>query len=827
MNTKFQKIFAISLVAALFLPYSFVFATTYNYATGSQTNTGYNTATGSQSTTVGYNTATGGQVAATSNTATGAQTSTGYNTATGNQSSTGYNTATGAQTSTGYNTATGSQVATTYNTATGSQTNTGYNGATGSQVNTGYNTATGQVAYNPACSDGIDNDGDGKVDMNDPGCTSASDNSEYNVVYACSDGVDNDGDGKVDMNDPGCTSASDNSEYNVVYACADGVDNDGDGKIDYPADPGCYGATDNNEYNAPAVVYACSDGVDNDGDGKIDMNDPGCTSSSDNNEYNQVINNPPVWNQTSSQEITAGQTLNVTVSASDPEGDSLTYSSYNIPANSSFNASTRVFTFTPSTYQQGYFTVRLAVADAMHMPVLMSFYVLVRAGQSQNQNPVCSSIASRDINVNQTLNFTVPAYDPDGDSLYYTMSGSPANSNLNSTSGYFTFTPSTSQKGQTYYTNFSVSDSRGGSCNQSVTIRVLDNGIGSNQPPIWNQQGTRSVRQGEYLSFDVSAYDPDGDFLTYSSVQLPAGAVFDANQRRFNWTPTSSQLGYQNVKLRVSDNVNPAVDMTFYVQVLANGNNGGNNSAPYFIGNQSSYTVYAGSQLQFSINATDPDGDYLNYSSYSLPSGSSFNSYNRTFTWTPNSSQVGTHSARFTASDGVHTSAEFLVTIQVLQTGGGSYYPTYPTYPTYNNNPPYFTSTPNRVAGINQTYIYDANAYDPDGDYVTYSAVQIPVGAYMDYNSGLITWVPTFAQSGQSFQFSIRAMDSRGLSASQTFTVFAQGIVLGATTDYPYFPSTGGGFSDVNMLLIPLALIAFLSAIGMFFVRRLSLVSNR
>lgn len=54
----------------------------------------------------------------------------------------------------------------------------------------------------PECSDGIDNDGDGKIDFPaDPECKSADDDSE---APECSDGKDNDGDGKIDRDDPGC-----------------------------------------------------------------------------------------------------------------------------------------------------------------------------------------------------------------------------------------------------------------------------------------------------------------------------------------------------------------------------------------------------------------------------------------------------------------------------------------------------------------------------------------------------------------------------------------------------------------------------------------------
>ena len=73
----------------------------------------------------------------------------------------------------------------------------------------------------------------------------------------CENGVDDDGDGKVDWPaDPGCTDGADNDEYNSPpppprRQCSDGVDNDGDGKIDYPNDPGCTGTADNDEYNAP------------------------------------------------------------------------------------------------------------------------------------------------------------------------------------------------------------------------------------------------------------------------------------------------------------------------------------------------------------------------------------------------------------------------------------------------------------------------------------------------------------------------------------------------------------------------------------------------
>jgi hypothetical protein len=69
----------------------------------------------------------------------------------------------------------------------------------------------------PQCSDTQDNDGDGVIDAEDPGCHTdgdadnpdsydPNDNDETDGAGPpqCSDGVDNDGDGVADTNDPGC-----------------------------------------------------------------------------------------------------------------------------------------------------------------------------------------------------------------------------------------------------------------------------------------------------------------------------------------------------------------------------------------------------------------------------------------------------------------------------------------------------------------------------------------------------------------------------------------------------------------------------------------------
>jgi arylsulfatase A-like enzyme len=104
------------------------------------------------------------------------------------------------------------------------------------------------VVVLPSCADGFDNDGDGPIDLEDPGCSGPEDESERSARQ-CDDGVDNDGDAHVDLDDPGCPTPNGKVE---APACDDGRDNDHDGKIDW-ADPRCTHEHPGTEYSACGI----------------------------------------------------------------------------------------------------------------------------------------------------------------------------------------------------------------------------------------------------------------------------------------------------------------------------------------------------------------------------------------------------------------------------------------------------------------------------------------------------------------------------------------------------------------------------------------------
>jgi hypothetical protein len=118
--------------------------------------------------------------------------------------------------------------------------------------------ASDDVGVERACGNGVDDDGDGRVDARDADCAGAAPEAD------CASGIDDDGDGLVDCADPDCRPSPDCPETD----CADGIDEDDDHLVDCE-DPDC---------DAVCVEQDCDDGLDDDSDGDADCADEDCWS---------------------------------------------------------------------------------------------------------------------------------------------------------------------------------------------------------------------------------------------------------------------------------------------------------------------------------------------------------------------------------------------------------------------------------------------------------------------------------------------------------------------------------------------------------------------
>ncbi len=109
----------------------------------------------------------------------------------------------------------------------------------------------------------------------------------------------------------------------------------------------------------------------------------------------------------------------------------------------------------------------------------------------------------------------------------------------------FNWTPTYDDAGS-YHATFAAAN---GQLEDIETITITVNNVSSK--PVIQPIGNKSVNENSTLTFTVTATDPDGDPLTYSAQNLPAGAVFTSNI--FTWTPTYNQAGSYQVTFIASD----------------------------------------------------------------------------------------------------------------------------------------------------------------------------------------------------------------------------------------------------------------------------------
>lgn len=322
--------------------------------------------------------------------------------------------------------------------------------------------------------------------------------------------------------------------------------------------------------------------------------------------------------------------------------------------------------YVPSTYPQ-YVTF-----DGDIKALTTEIEKTLNRDQDTNQKPKINSISASPTtaNINQSVNFSSSITNPDDDSLTYAWDFGDSQTSTS-------ITPSHSYAQAGTYTVFlTVSD--GTDTHQATTTITVSSGS-PNNPPILDPVDDKSVEVDSNLKFTISATDFDKkDKLTYSATNLPTGATFNPNSQKFDWTPTSSDVGtHLNIIFSVTDGTDTDSE-TISITVSSSTITPPTNNPPVLdpIGDKS---VEVDINLKFTISAIDQDKkDKLTYSATNLPSGATFNPNSQKFDWTPTSSDVGTHSGIvFSVSDGTDTSSE-TITITVNNPVGGGDETIYP-----------------------------------------------------------------------------------------------------------------------------------------------------
>jgi len=151
----------------------------------------------------------------------------------------------------------------------------------------------------------------------------------------------------------------------------------------------------------------------------------------------------------------------------------------------------------------------------------------------QNRPPTLAPIGDQEIAEGDTLELTLSASDSDGDALSYLLTGAPAGAIL--TDSVFSWTPSSSQVGLHSGIAFTVSDGRGGSDSETITVTVnnvtgavVAGGIAIQSATVqaWDAYPSGSVAASEQTDAEgrYSFYAPldSCDLRVYAPGHMPA-----------------------------------------------------------------------------------------------------------------------------------------------------------------------------------------------------------------------------------------------------------------------------------------------------------------
>jgi hypothetical protein len=191
------------------------------------------------------------------------------------------------------------------------------------------------------------------------------------------------------------------------------------------------------------------------------------------------VNRAPVLVPIGNKTIDEGQTLSFAVSALDPDNDALTYSATNLPAGSTFDPQTHVFSWTPSYSQAGnYSNIEFTVMDN-GSPMMLVFEDITITVGNVNRAPIFSSVGSQQVLEHNLLAFTVSATDPDGNAITLSASGMPSGATFNTTTGVFSWTPVYPQAG-VYTPTFTATDNGSPIASSMIDVVIT---VGSNPTP--------------------------------------------------------------------------------------------------------------------------------------------------------------------------------------------------------------------------------------------------------------------------------------------------------------------------------------------------------
>lgn len=439
--------------------------------------------------------------------------------------------------------------------------------------------------------------------------------------------------------------------------------------------------------------------------------------------------------------VIAGQAWSFAVAVEDDEGDPVTLELLDAPAGMILNGATLQWSTVPG--DEGNHLVRVRATDDRGGARELVFSIACEE-DAGNRPPVFLSAPETALMSGNNYLYTPVVNDPDGDSLAFQLIGSPPGFTVNATNGAVSYA---AIPDGLYALELEADDGQGGVTVQAFDLRVGAGSVNVSGPVILTTPPVVAV-VGESYGYFPSAYDPDGDAVTFALLQAPSGMTIQAAGGAIQWTPDATQTGSFAVLLKVSDPSGAYASQFFTIQSGTNRLN----RAPVMTREPLRFAT-AGTLYEAVIAAVDPDGEPVNYSLELGPAGMAVDAGTGTVSWS------------------VPPLLEGLVTARVyaVDAGGARAYLTWYPDVRASNTPPQFTGAPATNVPAGALYRQVVRVVDAE-DGVTFDVITDAPGLVIDERTGVLRW-STSVQDIGVYTVTVTATDDRGLASTWTYSL--------------------------------------------------------
>ncbi len=424
-----------------------------------------------------------------------------------------------------------------------------------------------------------------------------------------------------------------------------------------------------------------------------------------------AVNDAPVLATLSDVSFDEDNSGGVTLSASDIDGDDLTYS---VSTGTDITATLdgTDLTFSAAADYNGSENFTISVTDGE----LTDSQVLTVTINAVNDAPVAGTGITGETNEGSGISIQLSASDVDGDNLTYTLLSDATNGSVTIEGQLATYTPVDYYNGSDEFT-FQVSD---GELTDSAVVTLQINAV--NDAPVLASIEDISFDEDNVYSLVLDAIDYDGDFLSYdiSGGNLISTSIVDGT---LFFSPDDNFYGIESFVITVSDGELTDIQIVI-VSVLSV------NDPP--IANDFSIDMNEDETTSIILQASDVDGDPLDYSILSSPAGNIVSIEGSIITYIPNLNFVGQDSFTYIATDGLLNSEESLVTLNINNVND---------YPEIENIPDTFINE-------DDVFTVEVVATDIDGDQLIYD-FESEDNAVLYYEDNILNIIPNENYYGQ------------------------------------------------------------------------------